>query len=253
MSKITQERLNRLNQEQKRIDNVINQHNVDINKLNNMDKNLNLINKVNNTKKNLIETEKMLEQNEAGLKYINQKNKVIEDRKKFLKNLDSIYDEQKLDNCKKIKKINKDVSTKDELIQINNYHFAKKDKRTQVLVKFLLLAIFSTVVFYSYFLRILKFKTLLYIEGGLFLFFGILIIRDIYFVESKDAIQRVKNATQETARGLAKATAQNVLGLTEKDFQCPKRCSPKIKIVDIEDKKPSKYMNTKEIDEDLCN
>jgi hypothetical protein len=161
MSKITQERLNRLNQEQKRIDNVINQHNVDINKLNNMDKNLNLINKVNNTKKNLIETEKMLEQNEAGLKYINQKNKVIEDRKKFLKNLDSIYDEQKLDNCKKIKKINKDVSTKDELIQINNYHFAKKDKRTQVLVKLLLLAIFSTVVFYSYFLRILKFKTLL--------------------------------------------------------------------------------------------
>ena len=40
MSKITQERLNRLNQEQNRIDNVIKQHNTDIIKLNKMDKNL---------------------------------------------------------------------------------------------------------------------------------------------------------------------------------------------------------------------
>ena len=251
MSKITQERLNRLNQEQKRIDNVINQHNTDIKKLNNMDKNLSLINKINNTKKNLLETEKLLEQNEAGLKYINQKKKVIEDRKKFLKNLNSIYDEQKLKNCKKIKKINKDVSTKDELIQINNYHFSKKDKRTQVLIKLLLLALFSTVVFYCYFLRILKFKTLLYIEGGLFLFFILLIIKDIYFIESKDAIQRVKRATQETTRGLAKATAENILGYTEKDFKCPKRCSPKYKIVD--NTKSSKFSNKKEIDDDLCN
>lgn len=253
MSDITQERLNRLNKEQKRIDNIIKQHNSDINKLNSMDKNLNLINKINNTKKNLIETEKLLEQNEAGLKYINQKNKVINDRKKFLNNLNSIYNQQKLDNCKQIKKIDKDVSTKDELIQINNYHFAKKDKKTQVLIKLLLLAIFSTIAFYCYFLRILKFKTLLYFEGGLFIFFAVLIIRDIYFIESKQAIQKVKNATTETARGLAKATAENVLGYTEKDFQCPTSCTPKYKIVDIDDKKPSKFINKKEIDEDLCN
>ena len=143
-------------------------------------------------------------------KLYNEQNEVLSANQKLIVNNRDIYDSDFNDNIEKINKINNVISTKNKIIQINEYEQSKKDRIIFIMKKtilFLILMIIPIIFIAMNFVSI--------IIGIIFIIICAIITVVVVFFQMKnnqdDELVNIINKTRNTAKEFVRPILKNIL------------------------------------------
>lgn len=158
----------------------------------------------------------------------NEQNDVLDISKKLIGNNRETYNLDFSENVEKIDQLNNVISTKNKIININEYEQTKKDRIIYIMKKIILFLILMIV---PVILMAIGYLTI--VIGIIFILVcGIITVIVVFFQmknnEDNDLVN-IANKTRNTAKDFAKTVVKNVF---PKDFikSCPSKVNPKVTV-----------------------
>jgi hypothetical protein len=158
-------------------------------------------------------------------KLYNDENEVLSVNNKLMNNNDEVYNSDFNENIIKIDKLNDIISTKNKIIQINEYEQTKKDRLIFIMTRIIL---FLVLMIVPVILMAMGYISL--IIGILFIVLCAIITVIVVFFQMKKNqdgdIINIINKTKETAKDFARTVIKDIF---PKSFvkSCPDRTNPK--------------------------